>query len=137
MTMEGIRVVALSRGGRIHFGPDEDVVVYPRDRLILAGDAADLARAEDLWQEITRTESRFDLSRLQTAEAPIRDISDRPPTVADLVARVPVRVAVVGIDRDGRRTVLPDNDERLLPGDRVLLLGTADAVAAATATLTG
>lgn len=137
VTMEGIRVVALSRGGRIHFGPDEDVVVYPRDRLILAGDAADLARAEDLWQEITRTESRFDLSRLQTAEAPIRDTSDRPPTVADLVARVPVRVAVVGIDRDGRRTVLPDNDERLLPGDRVLLLGTADAVAAATATLTG
>ena len=52
-------------------------------------------------------------------------------SLRELNLRATTGASVIGIDRRGRSTVNPTADEKLLPGDRVLLLGDDEQLAAA------
>jgi len=52
-------------------------------------------------------------------------------SLRELDLRARVGASVVGIDRDGRTLVNPTADERLVVGDRILLLGDDEQLAEA------
>ena len=55
--------------------------------------------------------------------------------IRELALRTQTGASIVGIERDGSAVINPGPDEELLVGDRVLLLGTQQQLAAARATL--
>jgi len=64
---------------------------------------------------------------LEDVELVIIDVLPESPLANKRLRELPLRAettaAIVGIERDGKRSINPPADEQLLPGDRVLLLG--------------
>ena len=57
--------------------------------------------------------------------------------IRELQLRTRTGASIVGIERNGASVINPGPDDELLPGDRVLLIGTAPQLAAARTALAG
>ena len=122
-------ILAVSRAGRVHYEPGPDFQVYPGDRLVVMGTPEQLSRAETLLSHIPEPEDGpqrdFVMDKLVIAE----DSPEAGRTLADLQYRAKHNVTVVGISRGDRKITSPGPDETLRPGDELIVVGTAGAVA--------
>lgn len=126
----GATILAVSRSGRIHYDPGPDFQVFPNDRLVIIGDEGQLQRAEDLLtlrpEEAAAPESeRFVVAELSVVAG--ERVAGR--TLAELNFRQDYGVTVIGIRRGRERISTPGASERLIAGDRLLIIGSAGAVA--------
>ena len=53
--------------------------------------------------------------------------------IRELALRTKTGASVVGIERAGKAIINPGPDEELLPGDQILIIGSADQLASARA----
>ncbi len=70
-----VSIIAVSRGGRVHYTPGPDFQIYPGDRLILVGLPTELKEAENLLnKQVVSTNDdlsqsdRFDIAEIALAE---------------------------------------------------------------------
>jgi len=126
----GVSILAVSRAGRAHYDPGPGFQVFPGDRLVVVGTDEQLRRAEAFLTLPPEGEGPGGSERFVIAELdvfPGEQVTGR--TLAELSFRQNYGVTVIGIRRGERRIMTPGPDERLAAGDRLVVIGSAGAVA--------
>lgn len=128
----GVSIVAVNRAGQTILDPEPDFILYPGDHLVLAGEAQNLATASALLQQpeanlLPGPETAVEHFSLATvpvaADSPLVD-----QTLAQANFREHYHVTVIGIDRGASRLRALTGQERLQPGDRLIVAGKAGAI---------
>jgi CPA2 family monovalent cation:H+ antiporter-2 len=125
-TRAGCSIVGMDRQGFIFNNPRAADCVYPGDRLLLLGSPQQLAEADRFLigpAKATVPAESFGELTTETLEIPASwPTSGRTLRQLNLMQRF--RVQVGGISRKQKRIVVPTGTDRVLPGDRLLVLGT-------------
>ncbi|GAB4543941.1 MAG: cation:proton antiporter [Phycisphaerales bacterium] len=124
-------ILAIHRAGAVIFHPGPDERLTPGDRLVLLSPTE---HAHDVVEQLRQrtpnapveSMSAFSVIELEAGDLP----GWRGRTLAEIDVRRVYGVTVVGIERGGRRSVSPPPTERLDEGDRLVLLGTPERIAA-------
>ncbi|MEN6575849.1 MAG: cation:proton antiporter [Phycisphaerales bacterium] len=125
----GVSVLAVSRAGRVHYDPEPDFQIYPGDHMVLMGPADALKKAESLIHQAQDRQADDAPKRFVMAEIEVfHDSKWSGQTLADLQFRQRCGVTVVGIRRGEERIPSPGPNESLSPGDRLIVIGTADKI---------
>ncbi len=125
----GLSIMAVSRGGRVHFDMGPEFQIYPGDRLVILGPPEDLLHAETLLNQFNTYEQADDESRFIIGD--VRVASGSPwagKTLQDLQIRRKHKVTIVGIKRGETRIMTPGPTQMLSAGDHLILIGSRKAV---------
>ncbi len=126
-SLTGVSILAVSRAGHAYYEPVPDFRVYPGDRIVLMGSPGVLKQAESLINQMENVEAVGRPERFEIADVPLDAGSAwLGKTLAELEFRQRYGVTVVGIRRGDERLTSPGPNERLLDGDRIIVIGTAD-----------
>lgn len=119
----GCTIAEINRQGYIITAPSPAERLFPGDRLLLLGQAEQIAQArEELNRLAADGERDLQDSVLETVEVPPGPRVGI--TLAQLQIPTKTRVLLVGIDRDTRRISNPSGSETIQAGDRLLVLAT-------------
>jgi len=137
-TRFGCTVAGVDRQGVMVGNPTGEMVLYPRDKVLLLGTSVQVAAAKEFLQKATGSSqaSSFDEVRMEAIEL-AADSALHGRTLAELALGKAYGLQVAGINRAGRRILNPRGEEKLLAGDSVLVLGSPDQIAAFKAGLRG
>jgi CPA2 family monovalent cation:H+ antiporter-2 len=127
----GCTVAGVERQGVMIGNPSPVTALFPRDKLLLLGDAKQTAACKNflLGNADEASDSTFDEVRMDAFELPAGSrLAGR--TLADLAPMREVGVQVAGLNRGGVRILNPGGEEQLRAHDDVLLLGTPDQIKA-------
>ncbi len=125
----GVSIVALSRAGRVFFDPDPDVQLFPADRIVLIGPPDDLKHAEALIRSIQEPLSEDESGDFSIIEVKVAAGSPLATmTLNDIGFRQKYNSTIIGIRRGEERIIHPGPQERLEPGDTLLVMGAGDSV---------
>jgi Trk K+ transport system NAD-binding subunit len=125
----GVSILAVSRAGKVFYHTGPDFQLYPGDRVMIMGAPADLKKAENLLSQMQEHGPESDLAPFAVAEAPVAANSPWVgKTLSDVQFRTRYDVTVVGIHRGEERISAPRPDERLLGGDRLIVIGLSDRI---------
>ncbi|MBI2511317.1 MAG: cation:proton antiporter [Opitutae bacterium] len=127
----GVVVAGIERQGVMVGNPSPETALYPRDKILLLGDPKQTAAGKAFLLGVAgeHASSNFDEVRMETCELPV-DSKLAGKTLAELAPTRRCGVQVAGIHRGGLRILNPSGDEKLLPRDDVLVLGSPDQIAA-------
>jgi CPA2 family monovalent cation:H+ antiporter-2 len=135
-TKFGCTVAGVERQGVMVGNPVGNMVLYPRDKVLLLGSPEQVAATKEFLQRASGAPvaSNFDEVRMESVDLPPdSDLHDR--TLADIALGRAFGLQVAGINRAGRRILNPLGEEKLYGGDSVLVLGSPDQIAAFKATV--
>ncbi|MBI2497642.1 MAG: TrkA C-terminal domain-containing protein, partial [Opitutae bacterium] len=135
-TRFGCTVAGVERQGVMVGNPRGDMILYPRDKVLLLGDPQQVAAGKEFLQQASGAPviSNFDEVRMQAVELPPGcGLHNR--TLAEVALSHAFGLQVAGINRGGLRILNPSGEERLFTGDRVLVLGSPDQITAFQASL--
>ncbi len=135
-TKFGCTVAGVERSGVMVGNPTGAMILYPRDKVLLLGDPAQVAAGKEFLQGASGLSiaSNFDEVRMESVELPPGcGLHDR--TLAELALGKEFGLQVAGINRAGFRILNPRGEEKLFTGDGVLVLGSPDQIKAFKATL--
>ncbi|MDD5476529.1 MAG: TrkA C-terminal domain-containing protein, partial [Syntrophales bacterium] len=120
-----VSIIAVSRAGKAFFVPDPDFQIYPGDRLIVVGLPTELKEAEALLSKRDEEQLYDDpLDHFELEEVSLgADSGMKGRTLADARFRQLYSVTVVGIRREKEQIIAPGPQERLQPGDHLLVIG--------------
>ncbi len=125
----GVSILALSRTGRTHFDLSPDFRILPGDHLMLVGTPDNLKKAVDLIEQRDTLDDPHTFCCFDFTEIEVAQNSPRiGHTLAQLRFRQDLGVTVVGIRRGPLGVTSPSGDDLLQPGDRVIVVGSTDAV---------
>ncbi len=128
----GCTVVGIERQGCLIAMPGPDCALFPRDRVLFVaapGGAEGARAALGAVQPGPTSGSDFDLAGLDTVAVPAGSRA-AGATLADLAPATLHKVQIAALRRGGREIPSPRADERIAPGDKLLLLGVPDHLAA-------
>lgn len=120
----GCSIASIDRQGFVISNPSAEVILYPRDKLLLLGSATQIdlaARELGAVQWDRASEDIEDLS-LDVVMVP----SDSPRADKTLAELNPIRqvgVQIAGIQRGSQRMLSPGGGDRIQAGDELLVLG--------------
>lgn len=137
-TKFGCTVAGVERQGVMVGNPRGDMILYPRDKVLLLGTPEQVAAGKEFLQMASGAAiaSNFDEVRMESIELPPGSgLHDR--TLADIALGKAFGLQVAGINRAGRRFLNPHGEEKLYSGDKVLVLGSPDQIQAFKGTLQG
>jgi CPA2 family monovalent cation:H+ antiporter-2 len=129
-TRFGCTVAGVERQGVMVGNPTGDMILYPRDKVLLLGTPEQVAAGKEFLHHASGAPlvSHFDEVRMESVEIPPGSgLHDR--TLLDLALGRQFGLQVAGINRNGRRILNPNGEERLYNGDGVLVLGSPDQIA--------
>lgn len=135
-TKFGCTVAGVERQGVMVGNPRGDMILYPRDKVLLLGTPEQVAAGKEFLHHASGTpvSSNFDEVRMESVELPPGGgLHDR--TLAELAISKEFGLQVAGIKRQGHRILNPGGEEKLFTGDDVLVLGSPDQIAAFKASL--
>ncbi len=135
-TRFGCTVAGVERQGLMVGNPNSDMMLYPRDKVLLLGDPQQVAAGKEFLQAASGapTASHFDEVRMDAVTLPA-DCALHGRSLAELALSRAYGLQVAGISRAGGRILNPGGDEKLFTGDEVLVLGSPDQIAAFQASL--
>lgn len=120
----GCSIASIDRQGHLISNPSADVVLYPRDRLLLLGTAAQIDAASRELGTMTSDTVAHEIEELGLECVTVPAASPKAGrTLAELDPIRRVGVQVAGIQRQGRRTLTPGGTDRIEAGDELLVLG--------------
>ena len=124
----GCTVVGIERQGWPILNPDGRTAIYPHDKLLLLGEPGALRQAwEFLHQTSPREPAGFSHLNLETVTVPAHSpMAGRTLKDLELIRRFGVQV--VAIHRAGQRRPVPAGEDRIEPGDELLVLGTHEQI---------
>jgi CPA2 family monovalent cation:H+ antiporter-2 len=126
----GCTVVGVGRQGYMISLPAPDTVLYPRDKVLLLGTAAQVGAAKEFLQAVSGlppAATEFEDVRMETMVVPDwsrakgRDLKTLSPTQA-------FHVQIAGIRRGTTRLLSPAGEEVIGVGDELLVLGMPDHI---------
>lgn len=125
----GISILAVSRGGRVHYEPSPEFRIYPADRLLIMGPPAELKEAEISLNQLATPEKasegdHFELAEIRLAE----DSRLSGQSLAELRFRQTYGATLVGIRRAQDAIMSLKAEDRLQGGDRLIVIGKATAI---------
>lgn len=121
----GCSLIGIDRQGFGLINPAAEMVLYPRDKLLLLGTVEQLAKAvKILGQVAPEPESMcFDDLTMGTVLVPENShLLDQPLLELDLIHKL--RIQIGAIRRQGEMNTIPNGQTRLHGGDQLLVLGT-------------
>lgn len=127
----GTSILAVSRGGRIHYEPEPEFRIYPGDRLLLMGPQAPakLKEAEDLLNEIVALASDDPADHFAMAEVEVAAESGLTgASLSELRFRQTYAATLVGIVRGQEQITTISPDLQLQGGDKLIVIGTRNAI---------
>lgn len=135
-TKFGCTVAGVERQGVMVGNPVGNMVLYPRDKVLLLGSPEQVAATKEFLQRASGAPvaSNFDEVRMESVDLP-PDSNLHNRTLADIALGRAFGLQVAGINRAGRRILNPLGEEKLYGGDSVLVLGSPDQIAAFKATV--
>lgn len=120
----GVNIVRIIRAG-VHINiPGGRTIVYPQDKLVVAGTDEQISRFRQLLQAATRPadstgRTHVTLEQLTiTAQSPLVGV-----TISGSGIREQARCLVVGVEREGKLVTNPDPTLQFRPGDTVIIAG--------------
>ncbi|MDB6164944.1 MAG: ybaL, partial [Lacunisphaera sp.] len=130
-TKFGCTVAGVERSGVMVGNPTGDMILYPRDKVLLLGDPRQIAAGKEFLQQASGAPlvSNFDEVRMEAVELP-PGCGFHGQTLAEIALSRTYGLQVAGINRGGLRILNPGGDEKLFTGDDVLVLGSPDQIAA-------
>lgn len=129
-TRFGCTVAGVERQGVMVGNPTGDMILYPRDKVLLLGTPDQVAAGKDFLHHASGAPitSTFDEVRMESVEVP-PGAGLHGRTLAELAISKEFGLQVAGINRGGLRILNPGGDEKLFTGDNVLVLGSPDQIA--------
>ncbi len=129
LSLEGIAILAVSRGGQVYYEPKPNFMIFPADILLLAGPPAGLKKAETILNQLeyqigVQAADRFAIAEIAIAE----DSHISGQSVADLQFRQKYGVTLVGIRRGQQQITTINPSEKLRGGDCLIVIGKSSAV---------
>ena len=125
----GISILAVSRGGRIHYEPEPDFRIYPADRLLIMGPPTELKDAENAFNQLATTAKVPEGDHFELAEIHLTENSRLSgQSLAELRFRQTYGATLVGIRRDRDTLMNIQSEERLQGGDSLIVIGKAAAI---------
>jgi monovalent cation:H+ antiporter-2, CPA2 family len=129
-TRSGCSIVAIDRQGFFIGNPGPETRLFPRDRLLLLGSSEEIAAARVLLgSETVQGGQGLEDVRMERILVPA-DSPAAHKTLGELDIARQTGVQVAAVKRRGRARpqVNPGGNERLKPGDELLVLGSAEQV---------
>lgn len=135
-TRFGCTVAGVERSGVMVGNPNGDMILYPRDKVLLLGTPQQVAAGKEFLHHASGTpvNSNFDEVRMEAVELPPGCGLHGQTLIEVALSRV-YGLQVAGIRRAGLRMLNPRGDEKLYTGDEVLVLGSPDQISAFKASL--
>ena len=135
-TRFGCTVAGVERQGVMVGNPTGAMILYPRDKVLLLGDPAQVAAGKEFLQGASGAPvvSNFDEVRMESVEVP-PGCGLHGQTLAELALGRAFGLQVAGINRGGQRILNPHAEEKLFTNDNVLVLGSPDQISAFKASL--
>ena len=129
ISVTGVSILAVSRGGQLHYDPKPDFRIFPGDRLLIVGPAAGLKDAERALNQLEMRSDSQGMDRFEIAEVRIADDSELAgKSLADLRFRQKYGVTLIGIRRGEDQITSVNSAEQLLAGDCLILIGKAGTI---------
>jgi CPA2 family monovalent cation:H+ antiporter-2 len=109
--------------------PTGDMILYPRDKVLLLGDPKQVAAGKEFLQHASGAPlvSTFDEVRMEAVELP-PGCGLHGRTLVEVALSRTFGLQVAGIRRAGQRIPNPGGEEKLFTGDEVLVLGSPDQI---------
>jgi monovalent cation:H+ antiporter-2, CPA2 family len=126
----GCTVAGVERQGVMVGNPNSGMMLYPRDKVLLLGDAKQVAAGKEFLLTVSGGSivSNFDEVRMEAVTLPVGcELHGR--SLAELALSRIHGLQVAGINRSGLRILNPGGEEKLFAGDDVLVLGSPDQIA--------
>lgn len=132
----GCTVAGVERSGVMVGNPTGDMILYPRDKVLLLGTPEQVAAGKDFLHHASGAPvtSNFDEVRMESVELPPGS-GLHARSLAEIALGKTFGLQVAGINRNGLRLLNPNGEEKLFTGDHVLVLGSPDQIANFKATL--
>jgi CPA2 family monovalent cation:H+ antiporter-2 len=130
-TKFGVTVAGVERQGVMVGNPTGEMILYPRDKVLLLGDPKQVAAGKEFLQEASGAPvtSNFDEVRMEAVELP--PVSElHGLTLAEVALSRNYGLQVAGIRRGGMRIPNPSGEEKLFSSDELLVLGSPDQITA-------
>ena len=128
-TETGISILAVSRGGEVHFNTEPDFRIFPGDRLLILGPPAGLKEAEEVLNEIRTRNSGNERERFEIAEVKVSNRSDMSGRILkDINIRQKYGVHLIGIRRSQEQITTINPMQKILAGDCLIIIGKSEAV---------
>ncbi len=125
----GASVLAVSRAGYTHFNPGPDFQLFPGDRLALLGDPQSVLRAVEYMDLREIGQTGLDEGVFAIGEITVAHESPRVGrTLADLDFRRKHDVTVIGLRRGDQQIASPSAAEQIASGDKLIVVGSREAV---------
>jgi len=130
-TKFGCTVAGVERQGVMVGNPRGDMILYPRDKVLLLGTPEQVAAGKEFLHHASGTPSgsTFDEVRMESVEIP-PGAGLHGRTLAELALSREYGLQVAGISRGSLRILNPGGDEKIFTGDHVLALGSPDQIKA-------
>ncbi|MGA1367684.1 MAG: cation:proton antiporter [Blastocatellia bacterium] len=129
LSATGISVLAVTRGGRIHYEPTPDFRIFPGDRLLLMGPVESLKEADAILNRPSSPLEAEDTDHFEWAEL---EIGQRSSLAGKSLAEVRFRerfgATVVGIRRGEDQVTRIQPGLALESGDCLLVIGKGHAI---------
>lgn len=129
----GLNIVAIQRGSRLTVAPSPRHQLFPKDEILVLGAEDQVERARQIVELGSRvaheTELSIDSYQLRAIEV-AENSACAGKTLKESGIRDRFSALVVGLERDGRRTMNPDSALRVMPGDTLWLVGESDRLVA-------
>ena len=128
-TKFGCTVAGVERQGVMVGNPRGDMILYPRDKVLLLGTPEQVAAGKEFLQQASGAPivSNFDEVRMEAVELP-PGAGLHGRTLAELALSREYGLQVAGINRGGQRILNPGGEEKLFTGDSILALGSPDQI---------
>ncbi len=130
-TRFGCTVAGVERSGVMVGNPTGDMILYPRDKVLLLGDPKQVAAGKEFLQRASGAPvmSNFDEVRMEAIELP-PGCGLHGQSLEEVALSRTYGLQVAGIRRAGMRIPNPRGEEKLFTGDELLVLGSPDQIAA-------
>ncbi|MCW7754271.1 cation:proton antiporter [Desulfobotulus sp. H1] len=128
-SLTGVSIIAVSRGGGIHYDPGPEFRIFPGDRLLIVGPPAGLKEAGRVLNQLdvrkgSELADRFEIAELLVAG----DSVLAGQSIGEVRFRQSYGVTLVGIRRDREKITAVQPAEKLLGGDRLIVIGTSRVI---------
>ncbi|MGD9972720.1 MAG: cation:proton antiporter [Desulfatirhabdiaceae bacterium] len=129
LSISGVSVLAVSRGGRVYYEPKPDFRIFPADRVLLMGHPDGLRDAEDILNEQEEQVDAEDADRFEVAEIKVSaDSVISGKSLEELRFRQKYGATLVGIRRGQEHITTMHPADRLLGGDCLIVIGKAGVI---------
>lgn len=130
-SLTGVSILAVSRGGQMHYDPPYNFRIFPGDRLLIMGPPGGLKDAERVLNQLEIQKNADDKDRFAIAEISLAENSRLAGrSLADLGFRQKYGVTMIGIRRGEKQISTIDPSEQLLAGDTLIIIGKSGTVEA-------